>query len=375
MGRYDRYVLSQLLVLFGFFSLVLISVYWINQAVDLFDSILADGQTLAVFLEFTALSLPRIMVLVLPVSAFVAVLYILNRMVTESELVVLQTSGLGTLRLLRPVMVFSLFLAALIAVPAHVLAPAAMTRLNDRSNEVSRDMVGQFLTAGEFIHPADGITVFVGEITELGEFRDLFLHDRSDPDLETTYTAESALLVRTETGPRLVMFDGLGQSYEPATGRLSIVSYQDFTYDLAALIEVPETRSRDVREFPTSELLRATEADAEALGSTLLRMRFVAHDRIVKGLFGFLIPIIGAAAMLQGTFSRFGAWPQVMLAVLLMIPLQMLWNISTSPIDDLDAMWMAYIQPGLGALIALALIIRSMRPRRRRRTQREAAPA
>ena len=30
LGRYDRYILSQLVVLFGFFSLVLISVYWIN---------------------------------------------------------------------------------------------------------------------------------------------------------------------------------------------------------------------------------------------------------------------------------------------------------------------------------------------------------
>ena len=28
----------KLIVLFGFFSLVLISVYWINEAVDLFDS-------------------------------------------------------------------------------------------------------------------------------------------------------------------------------------------------------------------------------------------------------------------------------------------------------------------------------------------------
>ena len=34
MGRYDRYILSQLVVMFGFFSLVLISVYWVNEAVE-----------------------------------------------------------------------------------------------------------------------------------------------------------------------------------------------------------------------------------------------------------------------------------------------------------------------------------------------------
>ncbi|MCP4819364.1 MAG: LPS export ABC transporter permease LptF, partial [Shimia sp.] len=38
MSRFDRYILSQLLTLFGFFALVLVSVYWVNRAVVLFDS-------------------------------------------------------------------------------------------------------------------------------------------------------------------------------------------------------------------------------------------------------------------------------------------------------------------------------------------------
>ena len=45
MARFDRYMLSQLLVLFGFFALILISIYWINSAVRLFDRLIADGQT------------------------------------------------------------------------------------------------------------------------------------------------------------------------------------------------------------------------------------------------------------------------------------------------------------------------------------------
>ena len=60
MARFDRYILSQLMVLFGFFSLILILVYWVNRAVVLFDRLIADGQSATVFLEFTALSLPGI---------------------------------------------------------------------------------------------------------------------------------------------------------------------------------------------------------------------------------------------------------------------------------------------------------------------------
>ena len=54
MARFDRYMLSQLMMLFGFFSFVLIAIYWINSAVRLFDWLIGDGQTVWVFLEFSA---------------------------------------------------------------------------------------------------------------------------------------------------------------------------------------------------------------------------------------------------------------------------------------------------------------------------------
>ena len=60
-------MLSQLLVMFGFFALVLVALFWINRAVVLFDRLIGDGQSTLVFLEFTALGLPKLIVTV-PVS-------------------------------------------------------------------------------------------------------------------------------------------------------------------------------------------------------------------------------------------------------------------------------------------------------------------
>jgi len=97
VARFDRYMLSQLVVMFGFFSLVLVLVYWINRAVVLFDRLIADGQSASVFLEFTALSLPGVIRIALPLSAFAAAVYVTNRMTTESELVVVQATGYSPL--------------------------------------------------------------------------------------------------------------------------------------------------------------------------------------------------------------------------------------------------------------------------------------
>jgi lipopolysaccharide export system permease protein len=365
LGRYDRYILSQLVVLFGFFSLVLISVYWINEAVDLFDSLIADGQTLSVFLEFTALTLPQIMLVVLPVSAFVATLYIFNRMIGESELVVLQTAGLSALRLVRPVLVFGLIVGCIVGILGNILAPAARSQFIDRNQEVQEDLTGRFLREGQFIHPTDGLTVYIREITELGEFRDLFLQDRSDPGIETTYTATRALLVRSEAGPRLVMFDGLAQTLDPATQRLATIRFDDFTYDIGALIEEGGFRSYDLRELSTQVLLSATPEVAERLDMDLAEMRFAGHDRIARALFVIFPPLIAAACLMLGGFSRFGVWPQILLAVTLVIPLQMIWNVAeTTAVRNVELQHLAYAQPGAAALMTGVLLLMAMRRKR-----------
>ena len=125
------------MVLFGFFSLVLVLVYWINRAVVLFDQLIADGQSAAVFLEFTALTVPNVIRVVLPMAAFAAAVYVTNRLSSDSELVVVQTTGYSSFRLVRPVLVFGALVAVLMALLTHLLLPASTSLLAVPSAEIS----------------------------------------------------------------------------------------------------------------------------------------------------------------------------------------------------------------------------------------------
>ena len=66
MSKINTYVLKQLITLFGFFALVMVLVYWVNRAVRLFDELIANGQSMAVFLEFTSLTLPWMISIITP---------------------------------------------------------------------------------------------------------------------------------------------------------------------------------------------------------------------------------------------------------------------------------------------------------------------
>lgn len=369
MARFDRYMLSQLLILFGFFSLVLVSVYWVNRAIGLFDQLISDGQTAMVFLEFTLLTLPYVILIVLPISAFVAAVYVTNRLSADSEMVVLQTAGASTMRIGRPVFMFGVLVALLVAILAHVLVPAARTELAGRSQEISRDITAQFLKAGQFLHPTDDISVYVRNITDLGELEEIFLEDGRNPEAVVTYTAQRAFLVRAETGPRLVMRDGLAQTFRAETGRLSTVAFKDFAYDIGALMNAPDGRTRDLRELSTPVLLNPSPDDLASARGELSDFLFEGHDRFAKSLLAIVVPLMGFAALMQGGFSRFGVWRQVIFAVVLIILVQMVSNIAEEAArKDASLFWMAYLAPLTGACFAALLVYSTSLKRLRGRT-------
>ena len=368
MARFDRYVLWQLLTLFGIFSLMLVGVYWVNRAVALFDQIISDGQSAGVFLELTALTLPNVIRLVLPVSAFAAAVWVTNRLATESELVVAQSAGLGPFRLVRAPAVFGLFVAALIAVLAHVIVPASRAALTARQNELSQNVTARLLVEGRFMHPAEGLTIYIREIEDTGALKGVLLSDSRRPDSRTTYTAARALLVRAEPGPKLVMVDGQAQTYVPQTGRLITTRFSDFAYDLSGLIGAPATRRKDERELPTSVLLRPSAEALAATGKPASVLLYESHARFAQPLLGLVGALIGFAALVSGGFSRFGFWRQVALAIAALIAVQLLDNaVADRALADEAMLPLVYLPGFAGLAFAAGLLAWASRTRRRPR--------
>ena len=263
MTRFDRYCLARLTVMFGFLALVMTLVFWINRAVSLFDRLIADGQSLMVFLEFTTLSLPAVIRSAVPVAAFAAALMVAHRMRGDSEALAMQAAGASAARLTRPALVFGVLVALLLSLIVHQLLPASRARLDQRVAEASDDLAARLLTDGAFLHPAPGVTFYLAEITPDGELRGVFLSDARDPEQRVTYTARSAVLSPGPRGTSLVMFDGLAQTLE-ADGRLFTTRFADFAYDIGRLLGTSSLEGPGIRGTPTLALLRGAPAGAGA---------------------------------------------------------------------------------------------------------------
>ncbi|MBK5924230.1 LPS export ABC transporter permease LptF [Rhodovulum sulfidophilum] len=375
MPRFDRYLLAQLTVLFGFFALVLVSVYWVNRGVSLFDDIIGDGQSALVFLEFAALTLPNVIRLVLPIAAFAATVYVINRLTNESELVVMQALGCSPWRLARPVAIFGLLVAIPICILTHFLVPASRAQLDLRQAEISSDFTARFLSAGQFLHPAGGITVFIRDITRSGELKQIYLSDATSPGTRVTYTANRAFLVQSDDGPKLVMVDGRAQWLREEDRRLSTATFDDFAYDISALIGSARIRRPSLDVMSTRDLLFPGPELIEAAGKPKAVFLYEGHARTAQGLLAVAGALIGYGALMVGGFSRFGLGRQIGLAIALLIAVNFLNNTAAGFAQRDESYWpVTYLPPLAGIGIGLGLIwLSAMRHRRRRPRQERSA--
>ncbi|MGJ8597421.1 LPS export ABC transporter permease LptF [Sulfitobacter sp.] len=374
MARFDRYMLSQLLVLFGFFALVLVSIFWINRAVVLFDSLIGDGQTALVFLEFTALGLPRLIATVLPIATFAAAVYVTNRMMSDSELTVLQATGSSPWVLARPVLVFGVCVALFMATLTNFLVPLATAQLKEREQEIAQNVTARLLTEGTFLHPTKAVTFYTRIIDTDGVLRDVFLSDRRDPLMDIIYTASEAYLLRNGDATTLIMVDGLAQRMEQDGLRLATAKFADFSFDISSLVKSDVIAETKIANLTTPALLRSWDTVQETSGRSAGAVAEELHARFAQPLFCIIAALVGFSTLLIGGFSRFGVWREIVIAFGLLIFLDGVRGTLSSEVVSNAALWpLLYLPSLIGATIAVLMLLHAANPAWRARLKRRRA--
>lgn len=349
MGKADRYILGQLMVLFGFFSLVLVSIYWINRAVALFDTLIGSGHSTFVFLEFSVLSLPNVIRMALPLAEFAAAAYVCNRLITESEMVILQSTGYSPWRLARPFLWFGAIVALMMSLLTHYLVPASLQQLATRTQEISQSVTAKLLTDGTFLHPSKGVTFYIREITPEGKLENVFLSDNRDPDSRTVFTATEAFLVRAEDRSKLVMVNGMAQSLT-ADGRLSITNFQDLTYDISTLINKIGPPRQSMEYLPTLDLVLRPQQSSDLTGTAVGRILEQGHGRYSQALLCIVVSLLGCSTLLMGGFSRFGPGKYIVVGLFILVFIKIIESTTAEPVRSDPNMWPLMYLPFLSGL-------------------------
>src|SRR4051812_44285780 len=150
MKRLDRYILRQCFGVMLFVTAALTAAIWLAQSLRLIDLIVNRGLSIELFLYLALLILPRFLDIVLPIALFIAILFTYNRLISESEIVVMRAAGVSQFQLAKAAMILALLAtAAGFALSAYFL-PLANRAFKDLQFEIRNQFAAKVLQEGTF---------------------------------------------------------------------------------------------------------------------------------------------------------------------------------------------------------------------------------
>src|SRR5579875_3233098 len=215
--RLDAYVFRQLLWALLAVTGGLTALIWLTQSLRFVELGVDHGLSLVVFLELTGLLVPNFVAVILPITTFVVVQFVYQRLAGDRELTVMRAAGLSPWALSRPgVALGAISLAACFVLNIWVV-PASYGAFREFQFEIRNRMAAFLLQEGVFTQISDKLTVYVRARDPDGTLHGILVDDARNKSGDATILAERGRIVSGSQGPEVVLQNGSRQEIDRQT--------------------------------------------------------------------------------------------------------------------------------------------------------------
>ena len=362
--RLDIYISRQVLLALVVATTGLTALIWLTQSLRFVDLVVNRGLSFLVFLQLTGLLIPSFVAVILPITTYVVIQFVYQRMATDRELTVMRAAGLSPWALARPALAVAL-LATVIGYGLSIWAvPASLADFKQFQWEIRNRLAAFLLQDGVFTPLSDKLTVYIRSRDPDGTLRGILVDDARDPTAHATILAERGRLVDGRDGPQVILLDGSRQEIDHQSGRLNMLTFKQNEIDLADATKDESARPADMSEVPLSALLDPHpffERD---------RPKWVAegHKRLTAPLTTLSYATVGLFSALGGMFRRHGGILRTLVTVGVMVGLLALGlAFGTLAARDNSLVFMIWLHATLPGIVCGWLLmgpaIRGLQPR------------
>ncbi|WP_417684077.1 LPS export ABC transporter permease LptF [Roseibium sp.] len=299
----ERYIIKRAFFAFAMTLAAMTGVVWATQALRQLDLVTSKGQTIVQFISITMLAMPFLVVIVAPFAMMIALILVLNALSSDSELIVINATGGSRFLVLKPIMVFAIFVFALSASMSLYVAPLGLGQLREEIVRVRADLIANIVKPGRFITVEDGLTFHIRNRSGNGTLDGLLLHDTREEGTAFTYQAENGQIIETAGRTLLVMQNGTIQRRPQADGDISIVRFQSYAFDLSNLIPEASDPVYKASERSTLNLLNPDADDGYALQHPD-KLQTELHERLSQPLYCLAFALIVFALLGRARTTR-----------------------------------------------------------------------
>jgi len=286
MGSIDRYIFRTTLASFALVLVSLTGVIWITQALRGIDLMTSQGQTIVTFLGITSLVIPALVLIISPIALMIAISHTLNKLATDSEIIVMNAAGFSPYRLFRPFLYATCVVAIMVAFIAAYLAPDGMRRIKQWDAEITADVLANILQAGRFAQLDKNLTIRIRERQPGGVLVGIFVDDRRDPKERVTIIADHGTVLKNDSGSFLILEDGNLERFEADKRDPALVAFGRYAFDMSKFSNQGRDITLGIRERYIWELL-APSSDDPVYQQLPGQFRAELHDRFMSPIYPF----------------------------------------------------------------------------------------
>ena len=295
MSAIDGYIVRATLLAFLLIVVSLTGVIWITQALRGIDLMTGQGQSILVFLGVTGLAIPLLAMVIAPIALLIAVMHTLNRLATDSEIIVMNAAGLSPGRFVRPFLYATCVVSLLVAFLSLYLAPECMRALRRWQTEIGADVLTNILRPGEF-QRLGPLTIRIQGRQPGGLLVGIFIDDQRNPAERINILADRGTVQKNERGSFLILQDGNLQRFETGKRDPALVAFASCAFDLSQFSNVVQTVTYGPRERSIGDLI-SPPPDDPVYKRIPGEFRTELHDRIFAPIYPFVFVLMAFAIL------------------------------------------------------------------------------
>ena len=296
MSRFTTYAIREISSSFLLLLILLSSILWLGQGLRHIELLTSDNVSFVSYISYILLLLPKILIITIPICFFLSVLFNINRLRNDSELIVLWAAGKSDLEsLLKPIFLLALLIYFLSIILSVYITPYSLNEIRHKIIDIrSSGVHSSILKEKKFISPVDNLTIFLQERVG-NKITGLLIHDIKNPNSPQTYIAENGEFIEEDNKKILRLFNGNIQILERDENKISEVEFK--TYDLnLAPYNKKESEHIYSDELYTYQIIKNLNGKQIKNMDAYEKEQFAQlHSRIANPLYIFsfaLIPLI-----------------------------------------------------------------------------------
>ena len=219
-----------------FFLIALTStsiIIWIFQAVNFLDIIVEDGRDYMVYVNYSLLSLPKIVSKIIPFAIFFSFYYVIDKYEINNELMIFWNFGVEKIKLANFLIFFSIFITILQLIITIFVVPETQNLSRSVIRTSNVDFIDSFVKPRKFNDNINGLTIYAEEKFKNGSLKNLYLKKKENNENFQITIAKKGEFKNLPNSQLLILYDG--QTINKVNNNITNFYFSKSDFNLNAL--------------------------------------------------------------------------------------------------------------------------------------------